>query len=269
MRASLARRSLLAVALQRAHDELDRDARAVLVDDRRLVAHLAPLAHDLLHLVPLVVGDEGQHVAADHLLQRVADQLAARRVDVGGDAVLVEQDALDRRLHELVQPRLGLAHRALGQAVLGDVVDQHAARDRLAVLAQLRDEVHLDPARRAVGRGQLALVGHGHALRQHLVHGGLDARLGLRADDLAEGLAEDALLRQPEGLGIAAVGEQADLGLGIVEGDPGRQVVRQQLEARSLDRPRRVGSQVHVLEVRRARHRSSQAPALSAGERSK
>ena len=101
----------------------------LLVEQHALVGRLLARGDHRRDLRHVVGRDELERLAAEHLLERVADQLADRRVGVGDEAVLVEHDALGARLHELREPLLRFAHRQLGQAVLRDVGDQHEGAD--------------------------------------------------------------------------------------------------------------------------------------------
>ena len=227
------RHAQLLVAIdQRAPDQLHRDALAVLADDGALVGEILPAVEHALHVRALVGRDEVDRPAAAHLLQRIAQHLAQRRVGVGDDAVAVERDALGAGLHELREPLLGLAQRLRGEVVSGDVGDDDERAHRMAHRRDVGDDVDLDPAARAVGRRQLPHVGDGAALAGDRVDRRLDlARRGL-ADDLDEGLADDGGLGEPEGAGVRLVGEAAAVAqlLGIVIGDHRLQAVREQAE---------------------------------------
>ncbi len=223
---------LLVAVDQRAADQLHGDALAVLADHRALVGEVEPAVQHRLHVRALVGRDEVEGVAAAHLVQRVADQLAQRRVGIGDDAVAMEHDALGAGLHELGQALLGLAQRLHGEPVRRDVGDDHEGAGRVAVGPQVGQHVDLDPAAIAVGRGELARVGDGAALVDHRVDGRLDlARRGL-ADDLGEGPADDGGLGETEGGRVGLVGEAAAVAqvLGVVIGDHRLQAVREQPE---------------------------------------
>ena len=275
----------LAVAHHRAHDELHVDARAVLVHDHALVRGLLARGDDRGDLGHVVGRDEVQRAPPEDLLQRVADQLQRRRVGVGDEAVLVEHDAFAAGLHELGQPLLRLAHQLLGEAVLGDVRQQHEAAAHAALAVEMRHEMRLDPARRAVRAGNLALVAHRHALGDHAVDQRLDALARRLADHLGQAAADDRLLGEAEGLRVRAVGEHAAEVVQLVVGDQRRHVVghqAQQVGRRLQPGRRRVGRFVLGLRhgvhgggsdadssTRRARHRSSHERALSSGLRSR
>ena len=177
---------------------------------------------------------EVQRGPAEHLVERVADQGAQRRVGVGDEAVLVEHDALCAGLHELGQALLGLAHGALGEAVLGDVGDEHEGTDGLALLAHVRQQVDLDEAHAAIGLRQLPLVGGRLLVAEHELDTRLDLLGRLPADHLGKGPADDGAFVGAEGACIGLVGELALEVTGAVVGDQHRHVVGQQAEQRGL-----------------------------------
>ena len=143
----------LAVAHHRAHDELDRDALPSLVEHHAFVGRLLAARRS-----PQRPSRRGRARRSRAVLrpsiscERVAGELADRRVGVGDEAVLVEDDALGARLHELREPLLRFAHRSLGEAVLRDVGHQHErSRSCLPLGADVRQQVDLDPARSPSG----------------------------------------------------------------------------------------------------------------------
>ncbi len=269
----------LALVVQRAHDELHRDAAAVLVVDRGLVGDLGAGGHDRADALALVGGDEVQRGPAAHLVQRVAHQRQQRRVDVGDDTVLVKGDALGAGVHELGEPLLAFAQGQLGAAVARDVGDQHERAHRVAGGADVRQQVDLDVARATGAVGQPALVRRRAALAQD----GVDLRLDLLrrglADDLREGQAEDVLLVAAEHRRVAEVGVAAGEALALEVGDRDRHVVGQQAELLDLG-AQRVDLLGRVVDVQApaprfasavaaARQRSSHARALSGRLRSR
>ncbi len=227
------RHAQLLVAIdQRAADELHRDAHAVLADDGAFVAELLAAVEHRLHARALVRRDEVQRMAAAQLGERVAQELAQRRVGVGDDAAAVERDAFGARLHELGQAFLGLAQRLRGQPMLRDVGDDHEGAHRAAGGAQVRQHVDFDPAPASVGGREFADVGHRAALVDHSIDRGLYLAGGGLADDLHEGLADDRGFGEPEGARVGLVGEAAavtQLGR-VVIGDHRRHAVGEQPE---------------------------------------
>ena len=261
-----------AVAHHRAHDELDRDALAVLVEQHALVGRLLARRDHRRDLRDVVGRGELHRPVAEQLVERVADQLAQRRVRVDDQAVLVEDDAFGGGLHELGEPLLRFAQRLLDLAVLGDVGDQHEGADGFAAGVQVRQQVHLDLARAAVGRVERALVGDRPALGGHLVDLRLDPPRGLLADHLGKGQADDRLLVAAEGLRIRLVRELAFQVARAVVGDQHRHVVGEQAEQPGLGLRGclRRGRRGHVAqqadELRRGAGRSARARS-SAGRR--
>jgi hypothetical protein len=158
----------LALVRHHAPLELDRNARAVLGQDRGLVRALVAGAHVRDDPVAAI----GRHVlddlAADQLLVPVPGEPQDRLVAVGHAPVLLEDDAFVRGVGELAQALLALAR-------LGDVMAGAEVAHEAAVLVVDRDRVVLDPAEGAVGA--------------------LDAVLLLEAAPQPEGLGPVALER--------------------------------------------------------------------------
>ena len=108
------------------------DALAALVDDHALVGRLlARRDHRRLTFARWSGAMNSMVSCPSSSSRRVAHELAQRRVGIDDQAVLVEDDALGARLHELRQALLGFAQRLLGLAVLRDVGDQHVGADGL------------------------------------------------------------------------------------------------------------------------------------------
>jgi hypothetical protein len=267
----------LAAALGHADDELDGDARAVAMHQRALVRQLRALGHHLHRPRHLVGRDEVQRLAAQHLRQAVADQALQRQVGVDDDAVLEEDDAFDAGVHELRQPLFRLAQRQFGLAPRRDVVDEHEGAVERAVGGQVRQQLHVEPAR-ALRRVELALVARAALLRAQHGDVRLDDEHRLGADDGFERAAEDRLFVEAERTRITRVGEQAAEGVGVVERHQRRHAVGHQaqqagvlLHERLRGGKRWQGLLIHVgnSSTEAARHRSSHARALSASVRSR
>jgi hypothetical protein len=118
----------------------------------------------------------------------------------------------------------------------------------IAVLSGLpfdvRQQVDLDQARRAVRALQRAFVQHRRALREHALDLRLDLARRLRADDLLEGRADDPLRVAPERFGVLAIRELAAEVARAVVGDQHRHVVGEQPEQPRLRLRRTVASAV-------------------------
>ena len=152
----------LAIALQRAHDELDRDARAVAVQDGGFIARLGATADHVDHLGALVLGHEVERRAPNDLVVRIAPPAHS------GGLTSVMMPSTWKTMPSTVasrnlQPRFRLGGDALRLTEMGDVVHHHAARNDAALGVELRDQVALDPHPAAIGGLQVALVAGGPA----------------------------------------------------------------------------------------------------------
>jgi len=182
-------------------------------------------------------------------------------------------------MQELGQPLLAFPQGGFGPPVARDVGDQHEGAGRLAVGAEVRQQVDVDPAGAAVGVGQLALVAGGAPLAQDRVDLRPDQRGGGFADDLGEREADDRLLVAAEHRCVAEVGETAGEARPLEVRDRHRHVVGEQAKLVELGTQRDdfFGGVVNVQDGTRgsrsatvaARQRSSQARALSDRVRSR
>jgi hypothetical protein len=218
------------VADHRAHDELHRNVPPKLVHHHAFVGDFLAGRHDGRHLGHVLGRHEVQHRPAQQFVQRAAEQLAHGWVGVHQPAVLVKDDALGARFHELRQPPFRVAHRLVRQPMSADVGDEHEHAEDLALGCEVRQQVHLDPSRRAISRHQASLVGHGTGLPQHGLHIGLDLSCRRFADDLRIRAADDGLVVQSEGPRIGPVGKLAAIVARPVVGDENGHVLDHQVE---------------------------------------
>ena len=151
----------LAIALQRAHDELDRDARAVAVQDGRFVAQSRRHCGSPRHLGALVLGHEGHRASgADHLVVRIAHSAQRRLTSVMMPST-VEEDALDGGVEDFCsRVSVSAAMRcATRKWVMSFIITQPQTRPWASNCGIRWPSIH--PA--AIGGLQVALVAGGLA----------------------------------------------------------------------------------------------------------
>ena len=218
-----------------AHDELDRNMGATLVQQHAFIAGLFECAQDLSDLGRRLGRNEVPDLMPQHFAHRIANQLAQRRIDVRDHAVAMKHNPFQAGVHELGEPLCRFLCGALGKPVFGDVGDLHECSGDLAGIVELWQQVHLDPplALAAFAR-HLAFVNYGTALTQHLVHKGLDLLRGLGADHLGKGMPQQRGLGPAESLRIVPIREQASHIVRVVQCDQHRQTVGQHMKLRKL-----------------------------------